>query len=228
MSHPQYGVESHQSAPGQSQVGYLSGAGTPAPTPKKKNWFLRHKLLTALGAILLLIVLGSALGGGKHGEQQAAPAVSSNAENTNGQQGQNSPPAEAKPAAGIGSTVTSGDFAITVTSVEPGQAMVGNSALGKSAQGEFVFVHVKVTNNGKKADTFTSSLQKLVDGQGREFEADGAAAIYLGDNGVLLKEINPGNSVEGVLVYDLPKGTTPEKAVFQAGYIAKKVEVSLK
>lgn len=45
-------------------------SSVPVTPAKKRNWFARHKLLTAVGVILTLIVIGSAAGGG--GKDQSA------------------------------------------------------------------------------------------------------------------------------------------------------------
>jgi hypothetical protein len=73
-----------------------------------------------------------------------------------------------------------------------------------------VLVHVTVTNIGTESAMFTSANQTLLDAQGREFEADaGAAVMNVPDSESFLTEINPGNSVDGVLVFDVPEGLSP-------------------
>ena len=50
------------------------------PIPKKKSWFARHKILSALGALILLIIIGSAASSGGSGtteDQLASPASTS-------------------------------------------------------------------------------------------------------------------------------------------------------
>jgi hypothetical protein len=67
-------------------------------------------------------------------------------------------------------------------------------------------VTVKVENIGDEAQMFDGSSQKLFDAKGRQFDADSAAATYLGDQAKsFLNDINPGNAVTGVVVYDVPK-----------------------
>lgn len=119
-------------------------------------------------------------------------------------------PVEEEPAAaGIGTPVRDGKFEFTVTSIEPGVAQVGDQYLNQAAQGQFVLVHVTVTNIGDQAQYFDGSSQKLLDTQGRTHSADTSAAIYLGDANSFLNDINPGNSVEGVVVFDIPADATP-------------------
>ncbi|TVT60108.1 DUF4352 domain-containing protein, partial [Amycolatopsis rhizosphaerae] len=68
-----------------------------------------------------------------------------------------------------------------------------------------VLVHMSVRNVGDRAQLFSDSSQKLIDVQGRQYDADsGAAAISLPENSTLLNNIKPGNSVTGTLVFDVP------------------------
>ena len=102
-----------------------------------------------------------------------------------------------------------GQFGFTVTKVEPGVTSVGGDMLGEKAQGPFVLIHVAVENIGTEAQLFSDSSQKVRDAEGRQFSAETGAAIHLEDNDVFLNEINPGNTVTGVLVFDMPKDAKP-------------------
>ena len=102
-----------------------------------------------------------------------------------------------------------GQFGFTVTKVEPGVTSVGGDMLGEKAQGQFVLIHVAVENIGTEAQLFSDSSQKVRDAEGRQFSAETGAAIHLEDNDVFLNEINPGNTVTGVLVFDMPKDAKP-------------------
>ncbi|TWF75645.1 uncharacterized protein DUF4352 [Pseudonocardia hierapolitana] len=114
------------------------------------------------------------------------------------------------PQAGIGDQVQDGAFAFTVTKVETGREALGDGFLRSEAQGSYVLVHVTVTNVGAESAMFTSVNQTLLDAQGREFEADaGAAMMNVPDSESFLTDINPGNTVDGVLVFDVPQGLTP-------------------
>ncbi|WP_278263549.1 DUF4352 domain-containing protein [Nocardia sp. AG03] len=72
--------------------------------------------------------------------------------------------------------------------------------------GKFEFT---VTNIGNKAQSYWANNQKLIDDQGREFENDTMAGINVNEDSAMTSEINPGNSVQVVVVFDVPAGTTP-------------------
>ncbi len=109
-------------------------------------------------------------------------------------------------AVGLNQPVRDGKFEFTVTKVECGIAEVGGEYLNKKAQGQFCMVHVTVKNIGDEARTFTSSNQNAYNAAGQKYEADSAAGIYLEDDSrAFLEDINPGNSVNGIVVFDIPK-----------------------
>jgi len=177
----------------------------PGPEPvKKRSWFARHKFLTGLGAIVVFFVAVSAANGGS----KDAPAAGADTAAADVTQAAVAPseaaPAPAPAAAAIGTPVRDGKFEFTVTSVEPGVPSVGSDAFGQKAQGQFVLMHVTIKNIGDKAQYFDGSSQKAFDAQGREFSSDTGAAIYLADSNSFLNEINPGNTVTGTVVFDMP------------------------
>ncbi|WP_432457173.1 DUF4352 domain-containing protein [Cellulomonas iranensis] len=193
---------------------------TAAPQPRR-SWFARHKILTTLGAVVVVVAVASALGGGGDDAPPASSAASAPAGDA---------PADESPAstaAGIGTPVRDGKFEFTVTGVEPGVARVGDDMFGEDAQGQFLLVHVTVTNIGEEAQYFDGSSQKLTDTQGRTHSADTGAAIYLGDAQSFLNQINPGNSVQGTVVFDVPADAAPASVELHDSPFSGGVEVAL-
>ncbi len=56
-----------------------------------------------------------------------------------------------------------------------------------------------------KAQYLDASSQKAFNAQGQQYSADGGAGIYLDKSNTFLNQINPGNSVDGTIVFDIPK-----------------------
>ncbi|MEU2201794.1 DUF4352 domain-containing protein [Isoptericola sp. NPDC019482] len=185
-----------------------------ATAKANKNWFARHKVLTGVGAVAVLGVVGGAMGSG--GDEPAAaegqaPAVeqadateASGADDQVSTETTSDEAATAETTVGIGDTVRDGKFEFTVTDVEDGVSSVGDQYFGEEAQGQFVLVHMKVENIGDEAQYFMGDNQYLHDSEGKQYSADTEAAIYLDEAESLLSEINPGNTVEGVVVFDVP------------------------
>jgi len=220
----------NQSAPA-GPAGYDPTTGLPYPAPPRRSWFARHKILTALGAIVVLVVAASVAAGGGDDEPGAAAEPGSAAGATHpadepAEQPADEPAEEPAPA-GIGTAVRDGKFEFTVTQVETGVPRVGDDMFGQDAQGQFVLLHVTVANIGTEAQYFDGSSQKLLDTAGRTHSADSTAAIYLGDTQSFLNQINPGNTVEGIVVFDVPADAVPITAELHDSAFSGGVTVAL-
>ncbi|MFI2105331.1 DUF4352 domain-containing protein [Isoptericola sp. NPDC019693] len=250
----QYSQEQYPQQPyGQPQPGQQAPYGAPQgwsqqpqmpPAPeKRKNWFARHKVLTGLGAAVALVVIIASTSGGGGGDgtadvdattaQQAEaatdeaadkPAEGTKTENT--EKPAKEEKADTLPA--VGDKVRDGKFEFTVTKLEDGVQEVGDEFLSEKAQGQFVLVHMTVENIGDEAQYFDGSSQSLVDTEGRTHSADSEAAIYLDESNSFLNEINPGNTVDGVVVFDIPEKATPETLELHDSMFSGGVEVAVK
>ncbi|MCA5891833.1 DUF4352 domain-containing protein [Isoptericola sp. NEAU-Y5] len=211
----------------------------PAPE-KRKSWFARHKVLTVLGAVVFVSVIGANLGGGDEDGAGTAAVVQDEAATqddaaaatekgeTEKDEVAKAEEADAEKAAAVGDPVRDGKFEFTVTELEDGVREIGDELLSQEAQGRFVLVHMTVENIGDEAQYFDGDSQELIDTEGRTHSADTAAAIYLGDSNSFLNEINPGNKVEGVVVFDLPKDATPQSLELHDSMFSGGVQVNVK
>lgn len=182
----------------------------PAPTPvARRSWFARHKILTTLAALVVVGIGAGALNGGGSDADTSSDTAGTTT-GTDNTLAPDAPPAEvpADELPGIGTTVADGKFEFVVTQVDSGATRVGNDIVGQDAQGQYVLVHVTVTNIGDEAQYFDGSSQKATDTEGRTHSADVAAAVYLGDANSFLNQVNPGNQVQGVVVFDIPADAT--------------------
>lgn len=105
---------------------------------------------------------------------------------------------------GIGEEARDGDLTFVVTGVEDGPA-----DFGTEPEGRFVFVTATVTNHGNAPRSLQGDHQVLIDAHGGMTNADAGAAAYLDDARSLLEEINPGDSLTGVVVFDIPIDALP-------------------
>ncbi|MFG2099868.1 DUF4352 domain-containing protein [Micromonospora echinaurantiaca] len=128
----------------------------------------------------------------------------------------------------IGQPARDGKFEFTVKSAKCGVAKVGSDLLGDKAQGQFCLVTVNVKNIGKEPQTLIDSSQKAYAADGTEYSTDSEAAIYANkDQQTLFAEINPGNQVTGVLVFDIPKKAKLAKLELHDSPFSGGVEVAL-
>lgn len=110
---------------------------------------------------------------------------------------------------GIGEPAADGKFTFVVNGVDCSATEIGSEYLSTTAQGQFCMVDVSITNTGNEAQSFFGDNATLFNAEGQEFSADSEAAIYLEDSSSLYEEINPGNSLNSKVVFDVPAGTVP-------------------
>ncbi|HLL68547.1 MAG TPA: DUF4352 domain-containing protein [Micromonosporaceae bacterium] len=209
----------YQPAPGTTPPG---ASGYPlAPPKKRKVW-----LWVVLGIIAVLLLCCGALGillAVRANEPQTgatAPSAPASVPASDSASGAAPvvPPAAEAPAAEpsdriakvpLGTPVRDGKFEFTVEKAACGQSKVGTDFLGATAQGQFCLVTLSVKNIGTKPQSFSDGAQKAYGRTGEEFGTDSSASLYANtDQQVWLKEINPGNTLRGVIVFDIPKDAT--------------------
>lgn len=185
------------------------------------NWFKKHKILTVIGIIVLLAIIGGAAGGGDKTKTNS----SSNGSGSGVTKSEDKPATTAK----LNETARDGKFEFVVKGVECGKTTIGtNQYLTKNAQGQFCLMTVSVKNIGNEAQGFFGSNQKLLNANNQQYAADDTAGAYLDQNySTLFSNINPGNSVEGVIVFDIPKDQTPVSAELHDSSFSSGVKVNL-
>jgi hypothetical protein len=162
------------------------------PKPAKKR-----KWPWIIAGIVVFLIAMSALSHSDNKTISTSPAAAGNHQAT----------------ARLNTPVRDGKFEFVVKSVQPGLTEVGdNPYLAKKAQGQFVVVTLSVQNIGDRAQGFSPSDQKLIDNQGRSFDSDATAQIALGGSDIpVWDNINPGNTVEVKVIYDMPRDAVPAK-----------------
>lgn len=166
---------------------------------RRRSWFARHKILTVLGAIVIVIIVIAVV---STGDEVPSTTTSDDASSADEEQAE-SGDAEA---AGIGDAVRDGKFEFTVNSFECGETELGDEMLSTTAQGQFCLVSLSVENIGDESQALFGDDQYLYDTNGREFSADTEAQLYLDEAQLTIyEEVNPGNTVEGIVVFDVPE-----------------------
>lgn len=124
---------------------------------------------------------------------------------------------------GLRTTVKDGRFAFVVDSVQCGAPKAGSGYLTATAQGQYCLVKLTVRNVGDKPQTFFVDNQKAKAG-GRVYSADSKATAYAGGD-AWVSEINPGNQIDGKIVFDMPRGVQPEVLVLHDSAFSGGVQV---
>jgi hypothetical protein len=127
-------------------------------------------------------------------------------------------------ASGSGPQASDGGLTFAVTGVETAPSVQYQDApVEKTAQGEFLIVHLTVLNSGDAQGTFLATLQKLKAG-GTTYNIDDEATAYL--NGTWA-DLNPGDTAEVAIAFDVPPGTSAESLEVHGEPIGAGVEVPL-
>ncbi|GAA11539.1 DUF4352 domain-containing protein [Gordonia alkanivorans] len=246
MTHPQ-NPQAGQAYPGQPQAGQAPYPGQPyaqqpqygvpgpygappayqapiQPPKKKKKWPWIVGILVAL-----IVIIAAVAGGGDDSSDKTASSGSSNSGEQADSGGDNGDKKADEQAAGLNTPVRDGKFEFVVTNVESGLSSVGdNEFLTAEAQGQFVVVTMTVNNTSKEPKDFSPTNQKLVDTEGRSFEPDTTAQIYLGGSDIpVWDNINPGNTVEVKVVYDMPVDAKPASIELHDSMFSGGVKVNL-
>ena len=203
----QYGQQPVSGAP-QQPYGYA-----PQQPPKKRKkwpWIVGGLVLVSiLGCVGAFALLGV-------GASKVAEDLDQN------QKGQNAV------AGAMNKAATDGKFQFTVTDMKCGLPSVGPDDFGQKAQGEFCLVDVSIKNVGTTAEVFADSSQQALDAAGNTYSVDSGAAVYANeDSSTFLEQINPGNTVKGKLIFDVPLGTKLESVVLHESMFTRGVRVPL-
>lgn len=132
-------------------------------------------------------------------------------------------------AAPAGSAVRDGKFEFRVLTVtRAAQAGdLSNPYMIAEAQGEFIIVTLSVQNIGDEPQAYFGSNQKLIDTSGREYGSDSEASMWMNQEGGIMSDINPGNSIQVRAAFDVPPGTQPAELELHDSMFSGGVSVRL-
>ncbi|MCR4314254.1 MAG: DUF4352 domain-containing protein [Candidatus Uhrbacteria bacterium] len=185
----------------------------------KRPWYV-NCLLVFGGFIVLIIIIAVASSGG-----------SSTDSSDNGSTGNGGTNSASETAYGLEQEAPAGDLIFTANSITK-KATIGSSYSAKTSQsGTYLLVNVTVENSGNETITIDSSLFSLTDSEGREFSHSNegqTALIMSGSNNFFLKQVQPGLSSTGDVVFEIPTDATGlQLTVKPSIFSGKKATISL-
>jgi hypothetical protein len=193
----------------------------PSCGAKLKMGFLA-KAGIAVAALIILGIIASS--GGDDSSNTATTASTSNAKSSDAKNDQPKP---------LSNEGVSSDVKIKVEGVESTKELGDNQFSKKEAQGVFKVVKLTITNNQKDAVTIDSDSFKLIDDKGREFSnsTDGQLALETSvetkKESFFLKQLNPGLTVTGHIVFEVPEDAKGFKLQGRGGMTGKKIELKV-
>jgi hypothetical protein len=173
-----------------------------------KNWFARHKVLTAVLILFALAIIGGASGGGNKTQQSSPTSSDKTAQATPTPK---SDYAVAEPAA-------IDDQVVTVTKVTRNYN-TGNPYAKPESGKEFVAVEVKIENNGSSEIDFNTYDFQMQDSNGTLRNIDLIVGL---ESQLNSGNLAPGGKVTGNLGFQVPKGDAGLKLVFKPSFWSNK------
>jgi Domain of unknown function (DUF4352)/Protein of unknown function (DUF2510) len=201
----------------------------PAPDDRRKLLIWFGSACAALLAVLVLVIVyalflhkdsGLQVSTSPGSMSESATPTTSTKSKSSTQSTSESPTT----ASGSGAQASDGGLTFSITGTETASSVKYQDApVEKTAQGEFIVVHMTVLNSGDAQGTFLATLQKLKAG-GTTYSIDDEATAYL--NGTW-KDLNPGDTADLAIAFDVPPGTTPESLEVHGAPMSTGVEVPL-
>jgi TM2 domain-containing membrane protein YozV len=190
----------------------------------------QKNLKIAVIIVVVYFILSAIFGGINASKVKPSDTTTQNQQVTSSQSTSSNTPTDNTTIPKIGEPARDGKFEFVVKSIECGKASVGtNEYLSKNAQGQFCLLNVSVKNIGNEPQSLFSSNQYLYNASNQKYAADDVATTYAApqESSTWYSEINPGNSVEGAIVFDLPKDQTPVLAELHDSAFSDGVKISL-
>ncbi len=164
-----------------------------------------YVLRTATAALLIAVAaLAGGCGGGEDASSPADEAAEQETEAVETESTEESATTEPEEGSGpsIGEIVVVGDVAWAVTDTLESDILV--SRLGRE-EGNFVIVDLTFQNNSNQDITFATPFVTLVDGEGREFEADIEYNFthVEPENNMFAAHVQPGVTKEGKIIFSI-------------------------
>lgn len=163
----------------------------------QRSWFIRHKILTGILGLLVLIIIISAVSSGSQNQSSGVDKKGTASQ----------PETKYK----VGDIIKTDKLEITVTKAEE-KPSVGSDFFKKSPSegGTFIAVQYSYKNvSSSPVGTFSQPTVKLVASNGTEYDADiGTSGNYVTELNLdrkILSDLNPGITVKDAQVFEVSK-----------------------
>jgi hypothetical protein len=164
-----------------------------------RNWFMRHKFLSFLGAIVIIVIISVSAGGGK---KDTTASVSN---------GSNAQKAGSEVVAKVGDVIKTDKFEITITSIEE-KSKVGSEFISAkpSDGGTYIAINWQYKNiSDKPIGSFSTPSIELLDKNKTKYDSDiNASSSYATEvklDSKILSDLNPGITVKDAKVFEISK-----------------------
>lgn len=181
----------------------------------QRNWFMKHKILTFIGAVIILAAIGAAAGGNKDNNTATVNSGADKGNNTaavsSGANSGSSAKTSNEVVAKVGDVIKTDKFEITITSIEE-KAEVGGEFINSkpSEGGTYVVVNWQYKNiSDKPIGSFSMPSINVLDKNKTKYDSDiGATSSYATEKKLdtkILSDLNPGITVKDAKVFEIAK-----------------------
>ena len=160
----------------------------------QRPFYKKKRFIVPAALVAVVAVSVGASGGGDDGASLVKDKSSSSSSSA-GQKGSTDKTFK------VGQTVELEGTQYTVTGVKTASNIGGQ--FGEKADGIFVVVELTIENKKDETKTFLESAATYLASDGTKYEASDAS-IYLGDDALILREMQPDLPTKGKLVFDVP------------------------
>ncbi len=171
-----------------------------------RNWFVRHKIITGILALIVIGIIAGAVGGGDKSDNESKE-VSSNDKATSNESAQKPEQVKYK----VSDTIKTDKFEITITLVKEREDVGSDYFQSTPSEGGiYIAVQWKYKNiSDKPISSFSTPSLKLIDSNNVTYDADigasGNFATELDLDRKILSDLNPGILVNDASVFEVGK-----------------------
>ncbi|MEY8000461.1 DUF4352 domain-containing protein [Clostridium sp. Mt-5] len=186
----------------------------------QRNFFMKHKIITFIIAIILIGGIGSALSDGKDKKDTSVKTSTKEVS----QKKQDEPKKdELKDFYNVGETANYKGIQMTVTKVDKSNG----SEYDKPKEGkEFVIATVKIKNGSKDKISYNPFYFKIQNSKGQI--EDGTLSTVDQDTALKSGELAPGGEVEGTVIFEEPIGDKGMLLQYQDNIFSDKIKIQFK
>ncbi|WP_432355861.1 DUF4352 domain-containing protein [Sporosarcina sp. A2] len=181
----------------------------------QRNWFMRHKIMSVLGALIVLIIITNLASGD-------SDEVDASKESTTNSTASEKAPAKEEKVIAVGDTFNSKQLEFTITKFEELDQIGDPNLFGKKASEGSTLVAIQYTMKNvsdKPVGMFSYPAVNLVDKKGTKYNSDiDSSVAYSVETGIddskSVSDLNPDISVTSVEVYEVSKAKFAEDEWF--------------
>jgi hypothetical protein len=165
----------------------------------QRPWWKKKRFILPLGLVLLIALVSVSASGGGGGTDVGGSGGGSGGGSASKDSG-GGDGASGK----VGQAITNAGTTYKVTRARTARTIGDPDLGGTRADGTFVIVNLQLTNNKDETKTFSDTSAKIETSDGKTYETSDKTTLAFGDEGLLLKDIQPDLTTRGKLAFELP------------------------